>query len=80
MPGHKPEPAGLLRLLAELGTAPGEAVMVGDSAVDVRTGRAAGVRTVGVTWGLRPQDLQLDPPDLLIDDLRELPALLALAV
>ena len=77
VPGHKPEPTGLFRLLAELETAPREAVMVGDSAVDVRTGRAVGVRTVGVTWGLRPQDLQIDPPDLLIDDLRELPALLA---
>jgi len=79
VPSHKPDPAGLLRLLAELETAPREAVMVGDSAVDVRTGRAAGVRTVGVTWGLRPQDLQLEPPDLLIDDMRELPALLASA-
>ncbi len=79
VPGHKPEPTGLMRLLAELETAPREAMMVGDSAVDVKTGRAAGVRTVGVTWGLRPQDLQLDAPDLLIDDLRELPALLAAA-
>ena len=76
VPGHKPEPTGLFRLLSELETAPRDAMMVGDSAVDVKTGRAAGVRTVGVTWGLRPQDLQLDPPDLLIDDMRELPALL----
>jgi phosphoglycolate phosphatase len=79
VPGHKPEPTGLLRLLAALETAPRDAMMVGDSAVDVKTGRAAGVRTVGVTWGLRPQDLQLDPPDLLIDDMRELPALLGSA-
>jgi phosphoglycolate phosphatase len=53
--------------------------MVGDSAVDVKTGRAAGVRTVGVTWGFKPQDLELEPPDLLIDDMRELPALLSAA-
>jgi phosphoglycolate phosphatase len=79
VPGHKPEPAGLLRLLAELETAPGEALMVGDSAVDVKTGRAAGVRTVGVTWGFKPQDLELEPPDLLIDDMRELPTLLSTA-
>jgi len=77
VPGHKPDPAGLLRLLDELKVGPREAVMVGDSAVDVKTGRAAGLRTVGVTWGLRPQDLRGDPPDLLIDDPRELPALLA---
>jgi phosphoglycolate phosphatase len=79
VPGHKPEPAGLLRLLADLETAPGEALMVGDSAVDVKTGRAAGVRTVGVTWGFKPRDLELEPPDLLIDDMRELRALLSTA-
>ena len=79
VPGHKPDPEGLRRLLAELGVDPQEAVIVGDSAVDVRTGRAAGVRSVGVTWGLRPQDLLADPPDLVIDDLRELPERLASA-
>jgi len=79
VPGHKPDPAGLRRLLADLGAEPRAALIVGDSAVDVGTGRAAGGRTVGVTWGLRPQDLQADPPDLLIDDLRELPPLLSSA-
>jgi phosphoglycolate phosphatase len=76
VPGHKPDPAGLLRLLEELGVPPGRAVMVGDSEVDVRTGRAAGVRTVGVTYGLHPEGLRAVPPDLSIDDLRELPSLL----
>ena len=28
--------------------------MIGDSAIDVRTARAAGVRVAGVTWGLDP--------------------------
>jgi len=77
VPHHKPDPGGLRRLMAELGASPGETVMVGDSAVDVRTGRAAGVRTVGVTWGLRPQDLEREPPDRVVDDPREIPALLA---
>jgi phosphoglycolate phosphatase len=79
VPSHKPDPTGLVRLLAELHASPAQTLMVGDSSVDVRTGRAAGVRTVGVTYGIRPQDLSKDPPDLLIDDLRELPALLASA-
>jgi phosphoglycolate phosphatase len=70
----KPDPEGLLLLLAEAGTAPGEAVLVGDSAVDVRTAHAAGVRAVGVSYGLGPESLRETPPDLLLDDLRELPA------
>jgi phosphoglycolate phosphatase len=79
VPGHKPDPAGLLRILEELRVPSGRAVLVGDSEVDVRTGRAAGVRTVGVTYGLHPEGLRAVPPDLCIDDLRELPALLGAA-
>ena len=70
--GKKPDPAGLLRVLAETAVPPGEALMVGDSAVDVRTGRAAGVRTAGVTYGFDPASLASAPPDLLVGDLREL--------
>jgi len=49
---RKPAPDGLLQLCAALGTPPGEALLVGDSAVDLATGRAAGVRICAVTWGL----------------------------
>jgi len=49
---RKPSPEGLLRLCAMLGTAPMETLLVGDSAVDLATGRAAGVRICAVTWGL----------------------------
>jgi phosphoglycolate phosphatase len=70
---RKPDPEGLLRLLDECGARPQEAVMIGDSAIDVRTGRAAGVATVGVTYGFDGQSFQRDPPDLLVHDPRELP-------
>jgi phosphoglycolate phosphatase len=76
VPGRKPDPAGLLRLMDELGAAPAETVMVGDSALDVRTGRAAGTRVVGVAWGLFPESLAREPPDALLHDLRELAPLL----
>jgi phosphoglycolate phosphatase len=76
-PGRKPDPAGLLLLLEDLGARPEEAVLVGDSAVDIRTGRAAGVPTVGVTYGLNPESLQEAPPDVTISDIRDLPPLLA---
>lgn len=72
VPARKPDPAGLLSLARDLETAPAETILVGDSPVDVQTGRAAGVRTVGVTYGLDPDALRADPPDLLVDDLREL--------
>jgi phosphoglycolate phosphatase len=71
-PTRKPDPAGLLQLARELQADLEETVMVGDSPVDVRTGRAAGVFTVGVTYGLDPEALQADPPDLLVGDLGEL--------
>lgn len=76
MPAIKPDPAGLLRLLAETGTRPEDAAMVGDSAVDVAAGRAASVFTVGVTFGLDPGGLVAARPDAVIHDLRELPAVL----
>jgi phosphoglycolate phosphatase len=75
LPAKKPDPIGLQRLLAEAGATPFQAVMVGDSAIDVRTGRAAGVRTVGVRYGFDPEGLRREAPDLLVDDLRELIAL-----
>ena len=72
VPAKKPDPAGLRMILEETGISPEAAVLVGDSAIDVRTGRAAGVRTVGVTYGLDPAGLEAMAPDVLIADLREL--------
>jgi phosphoglycolate phosphatase len=70
----KPDPAGLLQLISELGTEPSQALMVGDSANDIRTGRAAGVRTAGVTYGFDREGTEAETPDLLVTDLRELVA------
>jgi phosphoglycolate phosphatase len=76
VPAKKPDPAGLLGLMADAGVPPQAAAMVGDSPVDVRTGRAAGVLTVGVSYGLDPEGLRAEPPDVLLDDLRGLPGVL----
>jgi phosphoglycolate phosphatase len=72
---RKPEPDGLLRLIADVHASPGETWMVGDSATDVGAGRAAGTRVAGVTWGFHPAALRAAGPDLLIDDPRDLPSL-----
>jgi phosphoglycolate phosphatase len=72
---RKPDPTGLATIIAETGSSPAATLMVGDSAVDVRTGRAAGVLTVGVTYGLAPESLRETPPDILLDDVRALPGL-----
>jgi len=73
---RKPDPAGLLRLIEETGCRAREAVMVGDSANDVLTGRAAHVTTVGVLGGFDPARLRAQAPDYLLPDLTALPALL----
>jgi phosphoglycolate phosphatase len=63
----KPDPEGLRLLMQEAGVRPAETTMVGDSAIDVRTGRAAGARTVGVTFGFDPEGVRAVGPDVLID-------------
>jgi phosphoglycolate phosphatase len=73
----KPDPEGLRALMSAARAAPQQTVMVGDSAVDVATARAAGARVVGVTYGLAPASLDAEPPDLRIGDMRELPRALA---
>ena len=75
VPARKPDPAGLVALLDELGVATSEAWLVGDSATDVQTGRAAGVRVAGVAWGFHPAGLRAAGPDRMLDDPRELPSL-----
>jgi phosphoglycolate phosphatase len=49
---RKPDPTGLLGIMAKVGVRPAETVFVGDSRHDVETARRAGVAVVAVTWGL----------------------------
>ncbi len=63
----KPDPIGVHTLLHELQVEPESAILVGDSAVDVKTARNAGIRCIGVTWGLQPESLETDPPDIMVD-------------
>lgn len=73
----KPEPEGARQLLEECGVPPEQAAIVGDSHVDVRTGRNAGLWTVGVTYGFATHTLENEPPDVLVDTPQELGAVLS---
>jgi len=68
----KPHPIGIETLLADTATDASKALMVGDSAVDVRTARNAGIACCGVTYGFQPETLVTDPPDYLIDRMEQL--------
>ena len=75
-PQKKPDPVGLHKLMEDLQVSPRETLMVGDSDTDILTGRNAGVLTCGVTYGFGAHTLEKVSPDLIIDDMRELPPLL----
>ena len=49
----KPDPAPVWELLADMGLNPHEAVLMGDSEIDMKTARNAGCYPLGVSWGFR---------------------------
>jgi phosphoglycolate phosphatase len=73
----KPDPAGVEILLRDFTAAPREAMMIGDSDVDVRTARNAGIWACGVSYGLGSEGMRAHPPDLMLDSLAELPPYLS---
>ncbi|WP_322895889.1 MULTISPECIES: HAD-IA family hydrolase [unclassified Yoonia] len=66
----KPNPSMILTALNDTGTYASAAVMIGDTTFDMDMGRAAGVRTIGVSWGYH--DAVTLRPDLLIDSFSDL--------
>jgi phosphoglycolate phosphatase len=70
----KPDPMGIEVLLSEMRASRGQAMMVGDSQVDMKTARNARILACGVTYGFDLEGLRIHPPDILVDNLMELPA------
>src|SRR5207244_1724368 len=68
----KPDPLGVSTLLKETATSRENAMIVGDSSVDVLTGRNAGIATCGVTYGFAPHTLCEAPPDVTVASTKEL--------
>jgi phosphoglycolate phosphatase len=54
-------------LLKEFNVRAEEAVIIGDSDIDMRTGKNAGIWSVGVTYGLSPETLVETPGDVMVD-------------
>jgi len=72
-PGPKPHPSGLLHSLSLLGAAPQASAYVGDTAVDMRAAKAAGMGAVAVTWGTGTREsLAEAEPDAIVDTREEL--------
>jgi phosphoglycolate phosphatase len=69
----KPDPEGLLHLLDRFQCSPDQAVLIGDSPVDIETGKRAGVYTCVVSFGFgNPEEIAQAEPDCSIDHLSEL--------
>ena len=73
----KPDPTGLQFVLKTLQVSPEDCVYVGDSDVDMLTGKQGGMLTVGVSWGFREEEeLRQSGADVLIHHPQELLQLL----
>jgi len=65
----KPNPVGVTALLRETGLSAANALMIGDSSVDIQTARNAGIASAGVTYGFQPETLAQAAPDHLFDSM-----------
>ncbi len=68
---RKPSPVPVFEVLKRLDVSKSETVIIGDSNFDIEAGKAAGVKTVAVTYGYRSKEA-LKEADFMIDKFREL--------
>jgi HAD superfamily hydrolase (TIGR01549 family) len=70
---NKPNPTQLLQIVTSLKVNVSETVMIGDTEIDIRTGKNANTKTIAVTFGYRKlEKLKIENPDFLIHDLSDL--------
>ncbi|RGH40890.1 HAD family hydrolase [Mediterraneibacter sp. gm002] len=70
---RKPDPTAVLQIAEKLGATPEETLYIGDSEVDVATGKNAQMHTVGVTWGFRGKEVLEDAgPELIVNSPEEI--------
>jgi phosphoglycolate phosphatase len=73
----KPDPLGANTILRDFGVAPREALLIGDSEVDVQTARNAGALAAAVNYGFGVHDRAAHPADIYLDRISDLIELLA---
>lgn len=66
---QKPHPEPVLKALSALNVPPENAVMVGDTKPDIVAGKAAGLLTVGVTYGFEGQKIKEHGADWVVEDI-----------
>ena len=76
LPKPKPDPIGVWHVQRLSAVPLDRTVLIGDSSIDIQTGRAAGVLTCGVSWGFDARELAQAAPDFLVDSAEELLAVL----
>lgn len=72
LPVRKPDPWGVFHLQQSTGVSLAQTVLIGDSRIDVETGRAAGIAICGVTWGFDTRGVLTTPPEFVVDTSEEL--------
>jgi phosphoglycolate phosphatase len=75
LPVRKPDPQGIRYLQQVTGVALAETVLIGDSRIDVETGRAAGITTCRVMWGFGAEGMRAGAPQFVVDSPAQLSAL-----
>ena len=68
---RKPDPTVPLMIAEAFGAAPSECAFIGDSEVDVKTAKNAGMYAVACPWGYRPREALKDA-DVILDSPYEL--------
>lgn len=69
----KPHPEPVLTAVQRLQADPSRTIMVGDSAADIQSANAAGVKSAGVAWSLKGVEvLRKYNPDYILDDMKDM--------
>lgn len=75
---RKPDPAGAMRIVENMGLSPARILYVGDTAIDMKTGTRAGMVTAGVLWGFRDRkELEDNGADHIIERPEQLAAIIS---
>lgn len=69
----KPDPGGALRIIEKLNCPARKCLFVGDTSIDIQTGNAAGMTSMGVTWGFRDRSELVEAgADIIINNPEEI--------